>query len=131
MAPAVAIGGLVVLSLFALALTLRARPRPGSRVELRTIWAVPFVSAAVLVVGLVLLLLIPGVTPLVVVGLMAYTGVAAAAIWRMARLDSGSRWMEPSHRRARIAISAMALTWLGIILGLLLGIAAAIADGLY
>ena len=100
MAPAVAIGGLVVLSLFALALTLRARPRPGSRVELRTIWAVPFVSAAVLVVGLVLLLLIPGVTPLVVVGLMAYTGVAAAAIWRMARLDSGSRWMEPSHRRA-------------------------------
>ena len=130
MAPAVAIGGLVVLSLFALALTLRARPRPASRVELRTIWAVPFVSAVVLVVGLVLLL-IPGVTPVVVVGLMAYTGVAAAAMWRMARLDRGSRWMEPSQRRARIAISAMALTWLGIILGLLLGIAAAIADGLY
>jgi hypothetical protein len=130
MGPAVAIGGLVVLSLLALAITLRSRPRPTSPIELRAIWAVPFVVAVVVVVGLVLVIL-PGVAPLVVVGLMVYAGVAAAAMWRMARLDSGSRWMEPSHRHARIAISAMALTWLGIILGLLLGIAAAIADGLY
>ena len=90
----------------------------------------PFVVSAVVVVGIVLVVL-PGVPPLVIVGLMAYAGVAAAALWRMASLDRGSRWMEPSHRRARIAISAMAITWLGIILGLLLGIAAAIADGLY
>ena len=130
MGPAVAIGGLVVLSLLALAVTLRSRPRSANRIELRRsgpcrswlpLWS-SWVSC---------LVILPGVPPLVIVGLMAYAGVAAAAMWRMARLDSGSRWMEPSHRRARIAISAMALTWLGIILGLLLGIAAAIADGLY
>jgi hypothetical protein len=130
MVPAAAIGALVVLSLLALAATLRARPEPAGRREPRAIWAVPFVVGAVVVVGLVLVV-IPGVRPLVIVGLMVYAGVAAAAMWRMARLDSGSRWMEPSNRRARIVISAMAVTWLGIILGLLLGIAATIADGLY
>ena len=130
MVPAVALGGLVVLSLLALAVTLRARPRAGGRIELRARWAVPFVVAAVVIVGVVLAV-IPGVPLPVIVGLMVYAGVAAAAMWRMARLDSGSRWMEPSHRRARIAISAVALTWLGIVLGLLLGIATAIADGVY
>ena len=130
MVPAVAIGGLVVLSLLAIAATLRARPSPASRREPRAMWVVPVVVAAVVAVGLGLVL-VPGVRPLVIVGLMAYAGVAAAAMWRMMRLDSVSRWMEPSHRRARIAISVVGLTWLGIVLGLLLGIAAAIADGLY
>ena len=57
MAPAVAIGGLVVLSLLALAVTLRTRPRPASRIEPRAIWAAPFVVAVVVVVGIVLVIL--------------------------------------------------------------------------
>jgi type IV secretory pathway TrbD component len=39
--------------------------------------------------------------------------------------------MAPAHRTARIAISVVALTWLGIVFGLLLWIAASIAGAPY
>ena len=81
-----------------------------------------------LIVG-VLLGVVAHAPPLVVVGLMAYTGVAATAMWRMVQLDRRSRWMEPDRRRFRIGISIVALAWLGIVLGLFLWIAASIASG--
>ena len=80
-------------------------------------------------VGVVLAVI--GVPSLVTAGLMVYAGVAVAAMWRLMRLDRGSRWMAPSHRYARIAISIVALTWLGIVFGLFLWIAASIAGGPY
>ncbi|HEY4189259.1 MAG TPA: hypothetical protein VGM28_02475 [Candidatus Limnocylindrales bacterium] len=127
MGPAVVIGGLVVLSLLVLGVTLGARPRPGVRRELPFRQALPFVAGILVAVAVVLAVL--EVPTLVLVGLVAYVGVAATAVWRMARLDRGSRWMEPNVRIARLAISVVALTWLGIILGLLLWIAAYLAAG--
>ena len=130
MPPVIALGGLVVLSLLAVAVMLRPAPNatPGRELSYRR--AAPWVVAAVSIVGLILVV-IPGVPPLVIAGLMVYAGVAVAAMWRLVRLDRGSRWMAPSHRTARIAISIVALTWLGIVLGLLLGIAASIAGAPY
>ncbi len=128
--PVLVLGGLVVLCLLALGLAMRSAPRSARPRELAFRQASPWVVAAMLIVGAVLLA-IPGVPALVVVGLMAYAGVAVAATWRMVRLDRDSRWMEPSHRKARIVLSVVALSWLGIVLGLLLWIAAAIAGGLY
>ncbi len=127
MGPAFALGALLVLSLVALGVTLRASPRSPRRADLSMRRAVPWIAIVVAVVGLVLLA-IPRVPPLVVVGLMVYAAVAAAAMWRMASLDRGSRWMAPSSRTARLGISAIALTWLGIVLGLLLRIADLLAN---
>lgn len=129
MPPIVALGGFVILSLFAVAVTLRSAPggAPGRELSLRR--AAPWIVAAVSIVGVVLAMI--GVPPLVTAGLMVYAGVAVAAMWRLVRLDRGSRWMAPAHRTARIAISIIALTWLGIVLGLLLGIAASIAGAPY
>ncbi len=119
----------MILSLFAVAVTLRAAPggAPGRELSYRR--AAPWVVAAVSIVGVVLAVI--GAPPLVTAGLMVYAGVAVTAMWRLVRLDRGSRWMAPSHRNARIAISIVALTWLGIVLGLLLWIAASIAGGPY
>jgi hypothetical protein len=66
---------------------------------------------------------IPGVPLVVILGLVAYAGVAVAGTWRMASLDRASPWMVPSRRRARIGFAAIGLTWLGLVLGLLLRIA--------
>jgi hypothetical protein len=130
MGPAVILGGLVVVSLFVLGLTLlgsrrSARGRPVSFGP-----ALPLIVFGVVLVGIVLMV-IPRVPTLVIVGSMAYTGVAVAAMWRMAQLDRGSQWMETSQRRFRIGISVIALAWLGIVLGLSLWIAADIAGGPY
>ena len=130
MPPVIALGGLVVLSLLAVAVTLRPAPNAAPGRELSFRRAAPWIVAGVSIVGLVLAV-IPGVPPLVTAGLMVYAGVAVAAMWRLVRLDRVSRWMAPSHRTARIAISIIALTWLEIVLGLLLGIAASIAGGPY
>jgi hypothetical protein len=81
----------------------------------------------VLAVGSVLVL-IPAVPSIVVAGLMAYTGVAATALWRMACLDGASPWMAQSRRLARIGIAAVALTWLGLVFGMLLWIADVVAN---
>ena len=129
MPPIVALGGFIILSLFAVAVTLRSAPGGARGRELPFRLAAPWVVAAVSIVGLVLALI--GAPPLVIAGLMVYAGVAVAAMWRLVRLDRGSRWMAPSHRTARIAISIVALTWLGIVLGLFLGIAASIAGAPY
>ncbi|HEY6569548.1 MAG TPA: hypothetical protein VIZ22_04620 [Candidatus Limnocylindrales bacterium] len=130
MAPVVALGGLVVLSLLAVAATLRSAPGgvPGRELSFRM--ALPWIVAAVSLVGL-LLVALPGVPWLVIAGLMAYAGVAVAAMWRLVRLDRASPWMAPAHRTARIAISIVALIWLGIVFGLLLWIAASIAGAPY
>jgi len=130
MGPVLVLGGLVVLCLLALGVTMRYAPRSPRTRELAFRQATPWVVAAVAIVGVVLVV-IPRVPPLVIVGLMAYAGVAVAALWRMVRLDRGSRWMEPSHRLARFALSVVALSWLGVVLGLLLWIAALFAGSPY
>ena len=129
MPPIVALGGFLILSLFAVAVTLRSVPSSAPGRELSFRRAAPWIVAAVTVVGVGLAVI--RVPPLVIAGLMVYAGVAVAAMWRLVRLDRGSRWMAPAHRNARIAISIVALTWLGIVLGLLLWIAASIAGTPY
>jgi len=74
------------------------------------------------------LVVIPAVPPIVIAGVMAYTGIAATAIWRMASLDEASPWMARSRRLARFGVAAVALTWLGLVLGLLLWIAGMVAN---
>ena len=127
---AVLLGGLVVLSLFVLGATLVGSRRSLKGGPISFAPAVPLIAFGVALVGVVLVI-IPRVPTLVIVGSMAYTGVAVAAMWRMAQLDRGSRWMEPSQRRFRLSISIVAVAWLGIVLGLLLWIAAYIAGGPY
>ena len=125
---AVILGGLVVLSLFVLGATLLGSRRSAKDRPVSFGPVVPLIAFGVVLVGVVLVV-IPRVPTLVIVGSMAYTGVAVAAMWRMAQLDRGSRWMEPTQRRFRLGISIVALAWLGIVLGLLLWIAASIAGG--
>jgi hypothetical protein len=74
------------------------------------------------------LVVIPAVPSIVVAGVMAYTGIAATAIWRMASLDEASPWIAKSRRLARFGVAAVALTWLGLVLGLLLWIADMVAN---
>lgn len=126
MGPAAILGALVALSLILLGVTLR-RGGPGSLRQTPPFRrAVPWAVGGVLLVGGILVV-IPGVPPIVIAGLVAYTGVACAAMWRMASLDRASRWMPPSRRATRLAITAIGLTWLGVVLGLLLRIADMIA----
>lgn len=126
MGPAVILGALVALSLLVLGATLRQTGSWSRRQLTPFREAAPWVTGGVLVVGCVLVA-IPRVPPVVIGGLVAYTGVAITAIWRMATLDRASRWMPPSRRLTRLAITAVALTWLGVVLGLLLRIADMIA----
>jgi hypothetical protein len=126
MGPAVVLAGLVALSLLLLGATLRRTDRAARRQTPPLRYAVPWIVGGVAVVDMVLVA-IPAVPPMVIAGLTVYTGVAVTAIWRMANLDRTSRWMLPSRRRARIAFTAVALVWLGLILGLLLGIADLVA----
>lgn len=130
MEPAIVLGGLVALSLLALGATMRRTGRASRAEALPFRRAVPWITAGVLAVGGVLVA-IPAVPPIVVVGLMAYTGVALTATWRMASLDRISPWMLPSRRRARIGIAAVGLTWLGLVLGLFLRIADLVATSLH
>jgi len=127
---AVALGGLVVLTLGILGAMVLGGRRAAKDREVSFGPALPLIAFGIVLVGLVLGV-VPRVPTLVIVGSMAYTGVAVAAMWRMVQLDRGSRWMEPSQRRFRIGISIVAMTWLGIVLGLLLWIAASIAGGPY
>ena len=46
----------------------------------------------------------------------------------MASLDEASPWMARSRRLARFGVAAVALTWLGLVLGLLLWIASMVAN---
>lgn len=127
MRPPVVLLGVVALSLLVLgtAMYRTGRPPRGQTPRLRR--GVPWVMGAVLAVG-GLLVLIPAVPSIVVAGLMAYTGVAATAVWRMAGLDRASPWMTRSRRLARMGISALALTWLGLVFGMLLWIAGMVAN---
>jgi hypothetical protein len=130
MGPAVVVGGVVALSLLAVGLTMR-RTAPGSRSQTPPFrQALPWVLGGVLVVGTILVVM-PGVPAVVTVGLVAYTGVAVTSMWRLAALDRSSRWMTPARRRTRFGIAAVALTWLGIVLGLLLRIADLLAAAPY
>ena len=128
MGPAVLLGGLIVLSLVVIAAAL-VGVRPGAVARPAALrGAVPIVALGMLLVGGGLGVVVHA-PPLVVVGLMTYTGVAVAAMWRMVQLDRRSRWMDPARRRFRIGISIVAVAWLGIVLGLFLWIAASIASG--
>ena len=133
MGPAVLLAGLVALSLLVLGATMRrSGRRPTHRPTPPFRNAVPWVVGAMVTIGVVLVI-VQGVPRIVIVGLVAYTGVAVAGIWRMASLDRVSSWMVPSQRIARIGFTTVALTWLGIVLGLLLRIAdmvASVSDGL-
>ncbi len=124
------LGGFVACSLLVLGATMRQTGRRAGRQPPVFRRAVPWIAGGVLAVAAILVA-IPGVPPIVIGGLIGYTAVAIAAIWRMASLDHQSRWMTPSRRLARFGISAIALTWLGLVLGLLLGIADLIASAPY
>ena len=130
MGPALALGAMLIVSLAVLAAAMRASPRdPPSRVpSFRR--AAPLILAGTLVVGGTLAVVVHAPW-LVIAGVSVYAGFAIATVWRLIRLDNVSRWMTPSQRRFRLGISVVGLTWLGIVLGLLLSIAAAIANGLY
>ena len=127
MRPAVVLWGVLALSLLVLGATVYRTARPPHRQTPPFRRGVPWIMGGVLAVGSVLVL-IPAVPSIVVAGLMAYTGVAATALWRMASLDGASPWMAQSRRLARIGIAAVALTWLGLVLGLLLWIADMVAN---
>jgi len=121
-APAVALAGLLAFCLLVFGATMQRTGRMGRRPVPPFRLAVPWVVAGVVIVAIVLAL-IPGVPPVVILGLVAYTAVAVTATWRMASLDRASAWMPPSQRAARLGITAFALTWLGLVLGVLLRIA--------
>jgi hypothetical protein len=130
MGPAILLGGFVALSLLILGTTMRQTGRRAGRQPPSFRRALPWILGGMLAVAAVLVA-IPRVPPIVIAGLIGYTAVAVAAMWRMASLDRQSRWMTPSRRLARFGISAIALTWLGLVLGLLLGIADLIASAPY
>ncbi len=130
MEPAIILGGFVALALLLLAAAMRRTRRPSGRAAPPFRRAAPWVAGGVLVVGAGLLA-IPGVSPVVIAVLPAYAGVAIAGMWRMASLDSVSPWMPPSRRRARLGATAIAVTWLGLVLGLLLAIVDLVARTRY
>jgi uncharacterized membrane protein len=127
MRQAIALWGVVALSLLVLGATVYRTARAPRRQTPPFRRDLPWIVGAVLAVGGVLVV-IPAVPSMVVAGVMAYTGIAAAAIWRMASLDEASPWMAQSRRLARFGIAAVALTWLGLVFGLLLWIAAMVAN---
>ncbi len=123
---AVLLAALVVLYLFGLGLAMRRAPRvPGSRtVPYRR--ALPWITGGMALAASVLAAIpLPGI---VIVSITIYTGLAVAAVWRMASLDRASVWMLPSRRLARISLSVVALIWLGSMLALLLWIADMVAE---
>ena len=122
MGPTVVLWGVVALSLLALGATIYRTGRASHRQTPAFRRDVPWIVGGVLAVGGALVV-IPAVPSIVVAGVMAYTGIAATAIWRMASLDEASPWMAPSRRLARFGIAAVGLTWLGLVFGLLLWIA--------
>jgi hypothetical protein len=122
MGPAVALAGLLAFCLLLFGVTMRRTGRMARRPVTPIRLVVPWVVAGVAIVAIVLVV-IPGVPPVVILGLVTYTAVAVTATWRMASLDRASAWMPPSQRAARLGITAFALTWLGLVLGLLLRIA--------
>jgi len=123
---AIAFGGLVAVAMFAFGASLDRGPRsPGHR-QLHPRHALPWVAGTMLLVGSVLVAT-PITSPLVMIGLVLYAGLAAAVVWRMATLDRASAWLPPSRRRARFTVSVIGLTWLGMVLGLLLWIADQVA----
>jgi len=129
MRPAIVLWGVVALSLLILGATMYRTARAPHRKTPPLRPDVPWIMGGVLAVGGVLVV-IPAVPSIVVAGVMAYTGIAATAIWRMASLDGASPWMAQSRRIARFGIAAVALTWLGLVFGLLLWIADMVAHAL-
>jgi len=129
MRPAVVLWGVVALGLLVLGATMYRAARAPRRQTPPFRRDLPWIMGGVLAVGGVLVV-IPAVPSIVVAGVMAYTGIAATAIWRMASLDEASPWMTQSRRLARFGIAAVALTWLGLVFGLLLWIADMVAHAL-
>lgn len=127
MGPAIVVGGVVAAAMFVLGIRLERGPRSPGRRELRYRRALPWVAGMMTLVA-TLLISIPRAGPAVVLGLVLYAGLAAAAVWRMVTLDRASAWLPPARRHARFAMSIIGLTWLGIVLGLLLWIAGLVAD---
>jgi hypothetical protein len=126
MRPAVVLWGVLALGLLVLGATMVRTARTPRRQTPPFRRDVPWIMGGVLAVGGALVV-IPAVPSIVVAGVMAYTGIAATAIWRMASLDEASPWMAPSRRLARFGIAGVALTWLGLVFGLLLWIADMVA----
>jgi hypothetical protein len=126
MAAAVVIGVIVAATLLAMGGGAEWRARRFGRPSLDRRRALPWMGGAAILV-LSLLIAVSVRAPIVLVGLAAYAGFAAFAVWRMATIDRGSSWLPPSRRQARFAFSVIGLTWLGIVLGLLLWIADMVA----
>lgn len=122
MGPAIALVGLVAMSLLILGATMRRTGRTSRTQTPPFRSAVPWIAGAMLIVGGILVA-VPGIPAGVVAGLVIYAGVAVTAMWRLVTLDRASRWMTPSRRLARFGFSAVALTWLGLVLGFLLDVA--------
>jgi hypothetical protein len=129
MGPALVLAGSLAACLLVLGVALRRSTGPGRTEAWRAREALPWVLAAELVAG-ALLLVFPRVPVAVVVGVHAYLAVAIIALWRLARLDAASDWMTPPQRRLRLVASAAGIAWLGIVLGLLLWIAEMLDTGL-
>ena len=123
---AVVLWGAVALGLLMLGATVYRATRAPRRQTPAFRRDVPWIVGGVVAVGGALVV-IPAVPSIVVAGVMAYTGIAATAIWRMGSLDEASPWMARSRRLARFGIAAVALTWLGLVFGLLLWIADMVA----
>ena len=126
MGPALLFGLVVAISLLVLGWASRRTGRTARRQGAPWLDALPWVVTGMTAVA-VGLVLIPGVPVAVIAGVLAYTGVAIAATWRMVTLDRVSSWMLPSHRLARFAFSGIALVCLGLLLALLLVVADLVA----
>jgi hypothetical protein len=127
MGPVVVAGGVAAMALFVIGFRTERHPRAGRARNLDRRRALPWMAGAViLVISLVAATSTTG--PIVMLGLVPYAAFAAFAVWRMAVLDRASIWLPPSRRQARLAVSLIGLTWLGVVLGLLLWIADLVAS---
>jgi hypothetical protein len=129
MGPAVVLAGALAACLLVLGVAMRRASGPRLADAPRIREALPWVLAAELVAG-AMLLVFPRVPIAVVMGVHAYLAVALIAMWRLVRLDATSPWMTPSQRRLRLVASAIGVAWLGIVLGLALWIAVLLEGGL-
>jgi hypothetical protein len=129
MGPAVVLAGSLAVCLLILGVAMRRTTDPERAEAWRLREALPWVLAAELVAG-GLLIVFPRVPIAVAVGVHAYLAVAIIAMWRLVRLDAASDWMTPDQRRLRLVASGIGVAWLGIVLGLLLWIAELLDGGI-
>ncbi len=125
MGPATVVGALAALTLFGVGVAMHHAPRVPGRRAVAYRGALPWIAGSMILAATALTS--APFSPVVIAGLTIYTGLAVAAVWRMASLDRASVWMVPSRRLVRFGLSSVGLIWLGLMLGLLLWIADMVA----